>query len=190
MGYPGRDRHPDTWSRRGSQAMTWRHSREGAEHQKAIESRWLYLISSINHLGREILICREQRMKRWALHSKQSSGTINRGKVIHSKRWSAKGSPAFETWLETPPPQSLPWLMSIGLRTRLWFLKASRHILPLRMVPQRNTLLCLTGQKEYTMELDKFGFKLGLHHHRTLGNSVLSSSVFFTRQWSVFEVRV
>lgn len=40
------------------------------------------------------------------------------------------------------------------------------------------------------MELDKFGFKLGLYHHRTLDNSALNSSVSFKRQWSVFEVRV
>lgn len=173
--------------------MTWGHSWEGAEHQKATESRWLCLIrSSINHLGREILrrVLGNRGWKDECYIQNKAVGQSTGVKITHSKRWSTKGSPAFEMWLETSPPQSLTWLMSTGWRTRLWFLKASRHVPPLRMVPQRNMLLCLTEQKEYTMELDKFGFKLGLHQHRTLGNSVLSSSVFFTRQWSIFEVRV
>ena len=33
------------------------------------------------------------------------------------------------------------------------------------------------------MELDKVGFKLGLHHHRTLGNSAWSSSAFSAATW-------
>lgn len=178
MGYPGRDGALDAYS------VCWGHYWEGVEHQKVIKRRWLYLIrSSINNLGREIsrrVLGSRGRKNECYIQNR----LITEVKIKHLKRWPAKESPFFKIWLRTSS-ESLTWLISTGPSTRLWFLKASRQILPVRMIPLRMNL-CLTKQKKHTTELDKFGFKLGLHHHRTLDNSALSSNVSFKRQWSCF----